>query len=198
MVWQDYVPRDVQKLYEIREYHHAATILANEFRGEFQDVCKALKEFHITTADILAKGGNESAIPKKFSAILRPLEWKEEKLQANLMVDNKTVSSDTHRIDYVKGRVALDLEWNSKDQTFDRDLYAFRTFFEFGKISVAVLITRSEQLNQVFTKLGVMPKYGASTTHLGKLWPRLDASRHGGCPVLVFGITPASITDWKG
>lgn len=28
--------------------------------------------------------------------------------------------------------------------------------------------------------------------------PRLDASRHGGCPVLVFGITPASITDWKG
>jgi len=198
LVWQDYVPRDVQKLYEIREYHHAATILANEFRGEFQDVCKALKEFHITTADILAKGGNESAIPKKFSAILRPLEWKEEKLQANLMVDNKTVSSDTHRIDYVKGRVALDLEWNSKDQTFDRDLYAFRTFFEFGKISVAVLITRSEQLNQVFTKLGVMPKYGASTTHLGKLWPRLDASRHGGCPVLVFGITPASITDWKG
>lgn len=97
------------------------------------------------------------------------------------MVDDKVVSSDTHRIDYGKGRVALDLEWNSRDQTFDRDLYAFRTFFEFGKISVAALITRSEQLNEVFTRLNVMPKYGASTTHLGKLWPRLDASRHGGC-----------------
>ncbi len=106
LVWQDYVPREVQDLYEIRDYHHASTILANEFRSEFQDVCKALKEFRITTADILAKGGNESAIPKKFSAILRPLGWKEEKLQARLMVDDKTVNSDTHRIDYVKGRVA--------------------------------------------------------------------------------------------
>jgi len=143
LVRQDYVPRELQNLYEIRDYHHAATILANEFRSEFQDVCRALKGFRITMVDILAKGGNESAIPKKFSAILRPLEWKEEKLQASLMVDAKTISSDTHRIDYVKGRVALDVEWNSKDQTFDCDLYAFRTFFEFGKISVAALITRS-------------------------------------------------------
>lgn len=110
MVWQDYVPHNIQESYEIRDYHHAATILANEFRSEFRDVCKALSEFHITTADIVAKGGNESAIPKKFSAILRPLEWREDKLQANLMVDDKTVSSDTHRIDYVKGQVALDVE----------------------------------------------------------------------------------------
>jgi CRISPR-associated protein Csd2 len=197
VVWQNYLPQDIQQVYEIRDYHHAAAILASEFPEEFKDVCQALSSFRITTADILAKGGNESAIPKKLSAILCP-EWKEEKLQANLVVGDKTISSDTHRIDYVKGRVALDLEWNSKDQTFDRDLYAFRTFFEFGKISVAILITRSEKLNPVFKKLGVMPKYGASTTHLGKLWPRLDASRHGGCPVLVFGITPASITDWKG
>ena len=198
MVWQDYLSEGIQRLYEIRDYHHAATILAHEFKDEFKDVCSALTDFRITTKDILDPGGNESAIPKKFSAILRPLDWKEEKLQAKLMVDDKAISSDTHRIDYVKGRVALDVEWNSKDQTFDRDLYAFRTFFEFGKISVAVLITRSEQLNQVFAKLGVTGKYGASTTHLGKLWPRLDASRHGGCPVLVFGITPASISDWKG
>ena len=32
---------------------------------------------------------------------------------------------DGHRIDFLNGRVALDLEWNSKDQTYDRDLYAF-------------------------------------------------------------------------
>jgi hypothetical protein len=27
---------------------------------------------------------------------------------------------DGHKVDYVKNRVAFDLEWNSKDQTFDR------------------------------------------------------------------------------
>lgn len=80
MVWQDYIPAELQAAYEIRDYHHAVTILAHEFKDEFRDVCKALGEFRITTADILAKGGNESAIPKKFSAVLRPLGWKEEKL----------------------------------------------------------------------------------------------------------------------
>ena len=34
---------------------------------------------------------------------------------------------DGHKIDYVKKRVAFDMEWTSKDQTFDRDLYALRT-----------------------------------------------------------------------
>jgi len=126
---------------------------------------------------------------------------------------------DGHKIDYVKGRVALDLEWNSKDQTFDRDLYAMRAFHECGLISLGVMVTRSEKLNSVFevvpqlTKTGepemwkngnkigqpktVRDKYGASTTWMGKLLYRLNAGRHGGCPILVFGITPKLIEDWK-
>ena len=103
---------------------------------------------------------------------------------------------DGHKIDFVKNRVAFDLEWNSKDQTFDRDLYAFRAFHEAGIISAAVLLTRSADLNEVFKKLGVMPKYGASTTWMGKLLYRLKAGRNGGCPVLVLGITPKLIEDW--
>jgi hypothetical protein len=41
-----------------------------------------------------------------------------------------------------------------------------------------------------------MQKYGAATTWMGKLLYRLNAGRHGGCPVLVFGITPEVIEDW--
>jgi len=108
-------------------------------------------------------------------------------------VDENTVSSDTHKVDYVKGEVAFDLEWNAKDQTFDRDLYAFRAFFEYRRISVAILITRDEALNDIFKAEGLYQKYGASTTHINKLIPRLQAGRSGGCPVLVFGITPKQI-----
>ncbi len=126
---------------------------------------------------------------------------------------------DGHKIDFVKGRVAFDMEWNSKDQTFDRDLYALRTFHECGLISAGVLVTRSASLNPVFdvvqqlNKNGdpevyqsgpragqpkpVKAKYGASTTWMGKLLYRLNAGRHGGCPVLVFGITPKLISDWN-
>ena len=200
MIWQDYIPPDIKDLYEIHDFHHAAAILANEFPKEFEEICLALRTFRFTTEDVKIPGGNESPIPKKFTLILRPLGWKPGTLTAKMIVGEKEIRRDTHKIDYVKGRVAFDLEWNSKDQTFDRDLYAFRTFFEYDKISVGVLITRSNDLDSLFESLGYIidkggikrklkAKYGASTTHIGKLLPRLEAGRSGGCPVLVFGIT---------
>lgn len=208
MIWSDYIPKDIRELYEVRDFHHAAAILKSEFPEEFEDICQALREFRVTTGEIKEPGGNESKIPKKISALLRPKMWKEAQLSAKTVVDEQEVRQDTHFIDYVKGRVALDLEWNSKDQTFDRDLYAFRAFFDYKRISVGVLVTRSNDLDRVFHLLGmfvdkdgkkkpVKAKFGASTTHMGKLLPRLDAGRNGGCPVLVFGITRRVIADWS-
>lgn len=197
MGWEDYIPDDLKKLYEIHDYKHAAAILAMEFPKEFEEICNALRKFRFSKEDILVAGGNESNIPKILSSILRPA-WTEKNLSAELNVfeiDGKekkstgSISHGSHKVDYLKGRVAFDLEWNSKDQTFDRDLYAFRAFFEYNAISVGVLLTRSNELDALFKELGISSKYGASTTHLGKLIPRLEAGRSGGCPVLVFGIT---------
>lgn len=101
---------------------------------------------------------------------------------------------DGHNIDFLKNRVAFDLEWNSKDQTFDRDLLAMRTYFDCGLIDVGVIVTRSEELNDIFRKekdnMGnsLIRKYGASTTWIGKLIYRLDSGRNGGCPILAIGI----------
>jgi len=196
MVWKDHIPDDITNLYEIYDFKHASAILATEFREEFQEVCAALRTFRFTEEDIIMGGGNESNIPKKFSNILRPMGWKQKQLNAKMLVDDKVIRHDTHKVDYIKGRVAFDLEWNSKDQTFDRDLYAFRTFFDYDKISVGILVTRSNDLDSYFYSLGynsegkrIKDKYGASTTHMKKLLPRLEAGRNGGCPVLVFGIT---------
>lgn len=200
MTWEEHIPPDIAKLYEIHDYKHAAAILANEFPTEFKELCEALRKFNFTEEDIRKSGGNESPIPKKFSEILRPKRWITRKLTAKMLVDDHEISYDTHKVDYLKGRVAVDLEWNSKDQTFDRDLYAFRAFFDYDKISLGVLITRSDSLDPWSAALGrqidkygtereIKAKYGASTTHMGKLLPRLNAGRSGGCPVLVFGIT---------
>ena len=48
---------------------------------------------------------------------------------------------DGHRIEFVSGKVALDPDWNSKDQTYDRDLYAFSAFHAAGAIEVGMLFT---------------------------------------------------------
>ena len=170
------------------------------------EICDVLLAFRIGIEHIKKAGGNESQIPKTLSEHLRPLGWAERKLSAQLVVDGESVSADTHKIDYVKGQVAFDLEWNSKDQTFDRDLYAFRAFFDYHKIAVAVLLTRATSLNEIFRQLGsyqdsgsgktkkYLAKYGASTTHLEQLLRRLRAGRSGGCPILALGITPKQIT----
>lgn len=184
-----HIPDDIQELYETHDYRHAAAILACEFPEEGEEVYQVLRSFRLRQEQIKKAGGNESEIPKEFSKFLRPLGWTESRLKAKLIVDDVEVTSDTHNIDYLKNRGAFDLEWSSKDQTFDRDLYAFRAFFDYNRISLGILVTRSQELDPHFKSMGVYQKYGASTTHIGKLLPRLKAGRSGGCPVLVFGIT---------
>ena len=198
MSWEDYVPEQISALYEVHDFKHAAAILATEFNPQFREICEALLAFKFTKKDIIEGGGNESNIPKILSNLMRPKGWLEKNLGAELSVFEikgkskeltGSISHGSHKVDYLKGRVAFDLEWNSKDQTFDRDLYAFRAFFEYNAISLGALVTRSNELDPLFHELGLFSKYGASTTHMGKLIPRLHAGRNGGCPILVFGIT---------
>jgi len=205
--WKKRTPASLLEKYEIHNFNHAVEILSQAYANEYAEIIAALETFTLSVSDIVTGGGNESPIPKKLSAYLRPLEWQEVRITGDLLVKlhyrnpSQITESiiedfiDGHNIDYVKNRVAIDMEWNSKDQTFDRDLYAFRTFYECSIISCGVIITRSEQLNPVFAKLGVKQKYGASTTWMGKLISRINAGRHGGCPIMVAGITPKAIAD---
>lgn len=148
MVWEDYIPQDIKRSYEIHDFKHAAAILAKEFPEAFDEICQALRKFRFTVEDVITPGGSESQIPKRFSAILRPLGWKEEQLTAKVIVSDQEVSHDTHKVDYIKGRIALDLEWNSKDQTYDRALDALKGFFRYGRISAAILIVRTLAINR--------------------------------------------------
>lgn len=211
-----FIPDDILDRFEVHSYRSAALILSEAHPDEFADLLTALREFRLTREIIAKPGGSESDIPKTVSRSLRPLGWHETTIQADLLVKllwrqvgdkgktqarekqlTKARYLDGHKVDYVKGRVAFDVEWNSKDQTFDRDLYAFSAFSQCGVIDVGVLLTRSEALNEVFRDMGLMNKYGASTTWMGKLLYRLNAGRNGGCPVLAIGIRPECIEESK-
>ena len=95
-----------------------------------------------------------------------------------------------------KGGVAFETEWNNKDPFFDRDLNNFRLLFELRVIDVGVIITRCDELQALAVELGRdKQSYGASTTHMSKLLPRLEGGGGGGCPVVVFGIRRAAFVD---
>lgn len=186
----DLLPASVTDRYEIVEDRHAIALLKYVFPKEFQDIIDCLDALEISNSMVLAGGGSESDIPKSVGRFMASRGWeKERNLHVSFLADGETVNADTHKIDYCSSKVAFDMEWNSKDQTFDRDLFAFRTFFDFRQVDVAVLLTRSTSLQQRFKSLGIGNKYGASTTHMNKLIPRLNAGRNGGCPIVAFGIT---------
>lgn len=218
-----YIPEEIQDRFEFYNYGHAITILQESFHEEWNELLECLSKLSLTKDDIRKAGGNESPIPKKFDEVLYPYGWREIRISGDLVIKkyprqtrqrrgkfkSEPFETDTivgyidgHNIDFLKGRVAFDLEWNSKDQTFDRDLLAMRTYFDCGLIDVGVIVTRAEDLNQVFKVekddkgVPLMRKYGASTTWIGKLLYRLDSRRNGGCPILAVGIRKEVIEEY--
>lgn len=223
MKLSDCIPSNVLKKFEFYNYNHALEILTQAFPNEWNEVMDCLAQLDISVDDLTAAGGNETNIPKKFDDVLYPYGWREIKITGDLIIkkyprqanqrgrfasepyEEKTIMGyiDGHNIDFVKNRVAFDLEWNSKDQTFDRDLLAMRTYYDCDMISAGIIVTRSEELNEIFRSTigndgkALIKKYGASTTWMGKLLPRLDSRRNGGCPILAVGIKKQCVSDWE-
>ena len=112
-----------------------------------------------------------------------------EKFDTKITLDDIDFESPTHSVDCFKNRVALEIEWNNKDPFYDRDLNNFRLLFDLRAISVGIIITRSDELQDIFRNLGRKDSFGASTTHMSKLLPRIQGGGGAGCPLLVFGIT---------
>jgi hypothetical protein len=71
---------------------------------------------------------------------------------------------------------------------YDRDLNNFRLLFDLRTISVGIIITRCDCLQDIFDRLGRGESYGSSTTHMSKVLPRIEVGGAGGCPLLVLGI----------
>ncbi len=105
-----------------------------------------------------------------------------------MVVDQQETASPTHEVDCFKNRIALEIEWNNKDSFFDRDLNNFRLLFDLRVISVGVIITRCDELQDIFKSIGRGSSFGASTTHMSKLLPRIQGGGGAGCPLLIIGI----------
>lgn len=224
---EEYISAELLEKFEFHNYNHALEILTQAFPAEWREMMECLHRLSITTDDLRSSGGNETNIPKKFDDVLYPYGWREIRISGDLHIkffprkanqrgrfssepfEEQVTGNyiDGHNIDFLKNRVAFDLEWNSKDQTFDRDLLAMRTYYDCNIISLGIIVTRSEELNDIFKTVydydtsthmwkPILRKYGASTTWMGKLLTRLDSRRNGGCPILAIGIKKPCITDW--
>lgn len=183
------VPPDIAALYEIHEWRNAVGVLKTACPKEWADIQLALRAFQLHRSEILLAGGRRSTIVERLERPLKDAGWVEKHFNTAIVVDGEQRDSPTHSVDCFKGRVALEVEWNNKDPFYDRDLNNFRLLFDLQVIDVGVIITRCSALQTIFNDLGRGLSFGNSTTHMGKLLPRLRGGSGGGCPIVVFGIS---------
>ena len=184
-----HVPPFLRENYEVREWRHAVAILTADFPDEWADIVNVLSQFRLYRSEILKPGGRKSGVSTRIDEALTALGWTEQCFETKIVVDDTVLESPTHKVDCYKNGVGLEIEWNNKDPFYDRDLNNFRLLFDLRTVHVGVIVTRSDELQAIFDQLGRGDSYGASTTHMSKLLPRLEGGGGGGCPVLVLGIT---------
>ncbi len=182
------LPEFLLENYEIRQWRHAIAILQADYAPEWQDIVEVLTDFRLLKSDIVSGGGNKSPLAIRMDAAFSRRGWIEKSFDTRVVIDDRELRSPTHKVDCYKNEIAVELEWNNKDPFYDRDLNNFRLLFELRAISVGIIVTRSDELQQIFNSIGRGSSYGMSTTHMSKLLPRLEGGGGGGCPVLVFGI----------
>jgi hypothetical protein len=183
-----HLPEEIKGKFELYERNHASAILMTDFPNEYEEIISILGNFNLTRQDILTPGGRKSPIAEKLDGQFYALGWSEKQFHIDITVDSEDYHTPSHKVDCYKNRVGIEIEWNNKDPFFDRDLSNFRLLHDLNALSVGVIITRSEELQEVFNDLGKGASYGTSTTHFGKLKPRIDGRGGGGCPILVFAM----------
>jgi len=189
------IPTILVDKYEVKEWRHALAILTADFPNEWADIVAVLSDFRLCHSFISQGGGRKSKVSEWIDNQLYMRGWVEKKFDTKVQVDNVEMASPTHGVDCFKNRVALEIEWNNKDPFFDRDLNNFRLLFDLRTISVGVIVTRCDALQEIFKSLNRGASYGASTTHMSKLLPRIEGGSGGGCPLLVFGIKPETYDE---
>jgi len=137
--------------YEVYFTRFADSIIKDHFKEAMEEISTVLNGFYIPEGDIIKGGGGRSATTKALEALLKDKRWTKRNIESTLKVGNKTHASNSHEIDHYrsfpKGSIGLEIEWNSKDTSYDRDLENFKKWHQIGEMSLGIIITRGTSLH---------------------------------------------------
>lgn len=210
--YKNVTPQGVLDRYTFLEVRNGAAVLKASNPTHFDELIQVLEAFKVYDADLLIPGGNRGQIATRLDAHFEQLGWQairvntEFKLVGKVKKGGKVVldtlaQNDGFEVDNMKGRVAIDVEWNAKDGNLDRDLAAYRSLYDLGLIDAAVLITRDHHsirdlAGDTLHSDDARKRLSTITsTNTIKLEDRLKRGDAGGCPVFAIGI---SVATWAG
>jgi hypothetical protein len=206
--YETVIPASLRARFEIRETRNAAAVLRATNGSAFEEVLQVLDGFCLRATDITSPGGSKSQIPIRLDRAFRDLGWREGRHDTHVTstlrimpsrahretrsrIVKTEVPSEAYKVDNVKDRMVVDVEWHAKDGNLDRDLAAYRALYESGIVDGGVIVTRSfSAIRALAIRLKRASGFSTTTTTtLEKLEPRLCRGDSGGCPVLAVAIT---------
>ena len=144
--------------FQIEFHSHATAILTVDFPDVLGELEAALSALSIPIEEIVGSGGGETKGTQRLRRALAQLAWHKVNFTIEKRINGVQKESISHEVDHIRtfpdGRVvALEIEWNNKDPFFDRDLENFKRLHAEGAISVGVIITRGETLQNDMMQL---------------------------------------------
>lgn len=225
------VPPSIRSRYVWLETGNAAAVLQATSSQEYADLLAVLDGFSLQADTWLVAGGNKGDVAELLDRQFRGLGWQETRIDTEVkgifftdfvkrgsetvpqrQREVPSVYSEGFRVDNHKGRMIVDIEWNAKDGNLDRDLAAYRSWYEYGLINGAVIITK-DRLPLLRLARRIWSEYQtelpqeqrnpklpidlttSTTTSFDKAEIRVRRQGAGTCPVLIIGVTEAT---WDG
>jgi hypothetical protein len=187
--------------YAVRNINYGMELLVNAFPIHYTSLVRALQSWSVSWSDIEASGGNKSSISLHFDEAFKGQGWKETSLELETRLGGITTIARTHKIDLFKPGpngelpgIGIELEWNNKDEFFDRDLINFEAIHRARGLAVGIVMTRGPRLQEALRERG-LKKFGARSTHWEKLMQRLDLGRGGATPIVALGLEPDRVRN---
>lgn len=138
--------------FDVQTENHARAVLTTDFPEPIKELCVTLREFRILDVELIRGGGGEAKFTQRLRRSLTERGWLKQKIEIKKVVDGIERAATSHAIDHVRktdnGTIALEIEWNNKDPFFDRDLENFQRLHSEGAISVGIIVTRGQSLQQ--------------------------------------------------
>ena len=217
------LPPTARDHWEFLETNSAAAIMRAVCPSEWDDIVQVLSNYRLNPEYWLKAGGNRGNIAEQIDGEFFVRGWREARLDLettgilysrnDVLIERlPPVRQEGYLVDNFKGRVVVDVEWNAKDGNLDRDLASYRSWYEAGVISAAVIITKDrprlltlarrlwseyESTLPIERRTGRLPiDLSTSTvTAFDKAEMRVRRGVMGTCPILVVA---ASERTWNG
>jgi hypothetical protein len=153
----------IKKLgWDISDENHGNLIAKKVFKKQLGLLDDQLSNLQLSVEEGFIASGGQKAIPTaKLTEMVKGLGWIENTVDIKNTISFSDPSFNdiesffsSHKIDHIGNqsnsdyKFALEIEWNNKDEFFDRDFVAMRGLYEARAIELGIIITRGKDFEE--------------------------------------------------